>query len=102
MSTPEFRKKVRIFEAEDMGKDGEPQEGELSEAQGKLPVTKQDQRNMINDLKKFITESQENAAQKFEESVQELKAEIVKQNEMIAAVKKDVSTMGDRIENLEK
>ena len=31
---------------------------EQHEEQKKLPVTKEDQRNMINDLKKFITESQ--------------------------------------------
>ena len=93
---------MRIFEVEEMGNDGDHQEGELSDAQKKLPVTKEDQRNMIIDLKKFITESQGNASQKFEESVQELKAEIVKQNETITSVRNDVIKMNGRIETLEK
>ena len=102
VATPEFRKKLRIFEEEEMGEEGELQDGELSEAQGKLPVTKLDQKNMVDDLKKFITESQATAAQKFEETVKELKAEIGKQNETIAEVKNDVGKINDRLEKLEK
>ena len=105
VATPEFRKKLRIFEEEEeeeMGGEGELRDGELSEAQGKLPVTKQDQKNMVDDLKKFITESQAAAAQKFEETVKDLKAEIGKQNETIAEVKNDVGKINDRLEKLEK
>ena len=99
--TPEFRKRLRIFE-EDMSNDEEQHEEELSEEQKKLPVTKEDQRNMINNLKKFITESQGTASKKFEDSVKELKAEIVKQNEVITTVRNDVSGMKERLETLEK
>ena len=78
--TSEFRKRLRIFEEEDMGNDDEKPEEELSEEEKKLLVTKEDQKNMISDLKKFLTESQGTDSKKFEESVKELKAEIVKQN----------------------
>ena len=87
---------------EEMGNNDEKPEEELSQEEKKLPVTKEDQRNMIIDLKKFITESQGTASKKFEESVKGLKEEIVKQNSVISTVRSDVTQMKKRIETLER
>ena len=103
--TPEFRKRIRTFEdflEEEMGNDDEKTEEELSEEEKKLPVTKEDQKNMVSDLKKFITESQGTDYKKFEESVKGLKEEIVKQNSVISTVRSDVTQMKKRIETLER
>ena len=66
-STPEFKKRIRTFEiinTEDaveeetrMTNDSEiVDEDSLTDEERKLPVTKGDQKNMVNDLKKFIAE----------------------------------------------
>ena len=112
-STPEFKKKIRTFEVvnteecveEETRMTNDPEIGDedgLTDEERKLLMTKLDQKSMVNDLKKFIAESQTVASKKFEDAVTGLREELVKQNNELSAVRSDVSTMKSRIDIIER
>ena len=111
-STPEFKRKLRKFERESEVKketrmsietlNNKVNEECLSETERLLPMMKGNKKEMVDQLKEFITETQIEASKKFETAVKGLKDLLTKQNNELIDVRNDVTSMKKRLENLER
>ena len=89
-STPEFKRKLRKFERKsEIEKEtrmtnetlnNKVNEDDLSDTERQKPRTKGDKKEMVDQLKEFISETQVEASKKFESAVTGLKEELTKQN----------------------
>ena len=111
-STPEFKRKHRKFkrkseiekEARMTNKtlNNKVNKDDLSYIERQKPMTKIDKKEMVNQLKEFISETEVEAPKKFETAVTGLKEELTKQNNELIKVRNDVTSMKKRLEDLGK
>ena len=109
LCTPEFKKKLKRFERLSEGEEEarmaaekpEEKEDDLTETEKQKPMTKEDKVELFEKLKEFISEKQEETYNNVKNMVSELKSEITKQTNELNEVRKEVSSMKKRIEDLE-
>ena len=96
-STPEFKRKLHKFERKsEIEKEtkmtnetlnNKVNEDELSDTERQKPMMKGDKKEMVDQLKEFISEKQVEASKKFETAVKGLKKELTKQNNELNEVR---------------